>query len=142
MKNITLLSSLFIFISLLILLGCSTPTYYLHEKMPPKSISFGSGGGISGKTLEYCLLENGQVLEKKRTIFEQIKKIKKSDAKLFFETLTKVEKLSQSTSDQYFFLTLRQPNQSELTIKWHRRNPNISEDVQKLHQQLMDLTQK
>lgn len=139
----TIITSFLLLLVILLVAACSPPNFYMIEKLPPKNLAFGSGGGISGLVTEYCLLENGQLLEKKRTIYEQVKRIKKSEAQNFFQQMESFKnELSEETTEQYSFLTLRHANTPEQSLKWNKRGNAIAENVKKLHQNLMALTQK
>lgn len=143
MKTIIKPCFLFSLILLFALSACSPPNFYMIEKLPVKNLAFGSSGGISGLVAEYCLLENGQILEKKRTIYEQIKRIEKAEAQSFFQQMEALKNdLSEETTEQYSFLTLRNANTPEQSLKWNKRGNAINEKVKKLHQNLMALTQK
>ena len=51
-------------ILILLLAGCSKKI--TMEKMPATQIIFGSGGGFTAQVKEYCLLENGKIVEKSK----------------------------------------------------------------------------
>lgn len=143
MKNKIRINFLLFFIFPLLFSMCSPPNFYMIEKMPPKNLAFGSSGGISGIAVEYCLLENGQILEKKRTIYEQIKRIKKAEAQNFFQQMELIKnELSEEVSEQHLFLILRQPNHPDQILKWNKRGNAISENIKKLYQDLIELTKK
>lgn len=143
MKTIIKPCFLFLVILSFMLSACSPPNFYMIEKLPTKNLAFGSGGGISGLLTEYCLLENGQLLEKKRTIYEQLKRIEKAEAQSFFQQMEALKnELSEETTEQYLFLTLRNANTPEQSLKWNKRGNAIHENVKKLYQNLIALTQK
>lgn len=66
---------------------CQTTRYSTPESFDGKEIIIGEGGGISGQTTQYIILENGQVFV--RTIFpaslKELDKLRKKNVELIFE---------------------------------------------------------
>lgn len=68
--------------------ACKTE-HFAAEKLPARQIRFGTGGGFTGKTSTFVLLENGQIFEQNifGNGFLEKPAIKKSKARGFFKTL-------------------------------------------------------
>ncbi len=78
--------SIAFFLSVIILSSCKTTQYSNPDDFTGRIISVGEGGGITGKTNRYSILENGQVflITTNPSGVSELKKLKKSDTEAIF----------------------------------------------------------
>jgi hypothetical protein len=88
MQALFKISSIFLLMCFFSFCKTTIPEDYKKSK-----IHFGSGGGFTGAVTEYCLLENGQLFEKKgmpadSSAFIELPKIARSKVKSLFKELS------------------------------------------------------
>lgn len=116
---------------------------YTVDKMPEYQIHFGEGGGITGAITEYCLLENGQLFDKKHFTedFVAYKTVKKKIAKEQFKTCEDINIQSiilNNPGDKYYYISYETPAQKH-RITWGRNKEEVPQSVEDLYGQLKAL---
>jgi len=135
------MKSTFLFLSVLTLsfFGCKSQQYSLEE-LTEKRLVFGNGGGMTGASDTYVLLENGQLfhtnsLTKQSSELESISRIK---AKEYF---TKLKELSLSERDfdhpgnMYYFLEDVNSDEGH-RVTWGSNDHEISEECKTFYKEL------
>lgn len=108
MKNAFLVSS----VACLFFWSCK-PKDYMLDNLPNRQITFGEGGGFTGKYTTWMLLDSGQVLQKSGigAEYAEIGKLKYSQAKKFYKRAdaisTDVMKENQPGNYNYEFILQR-----------------------------------
>jgi hypothetical protein len=130
---------------LLVALGACSAKTYTVEKMPMPHLSYGSGGGVTGIVSEYCLLQNGQIVEKQRQadkteIYRVIKKIDADEAKRMM-ALTDSMQLRRviftEPGDLYYYLTMHDANGETHKITWGKPEKTVRTDIEKFYKTLI-----
>lgn len=135
------MKSMFLFSGILILsfFGCKSQQY-TFEDLPENQLVFGSGGGITGASDNYILLENGQLFHTNSLTKEvkELEPIPKKEAKKCF---AKLEELSLSEMDfihpgnRYYFLEEVKSDSIHKVI-WGSHDNEISEDCVNFYNEL------
>lgn len=127
------------------LLSCKSQ-HYTKENLPDVQLIFGDGGGFTGATTEFMLLENGQLF-KKYSLDQsttEVGKIKKKEAK---ELFAEAEAMQFETMDinhpgnMYYFLGLKTET-DEHRCTWGAQDYEVSDTLQQFRQKLLHLAQK
>ncbi len=117
------------------------------EEWTKNALWFGTGGGFTGNSTTYCLLENGQLF------------VKKGIASTTYETLPNIEKKATATAFkkakalQLPTTEINEPgnmynefafgkNGSAVKFVWSDGNKNIDPKIIELHQQLFSIIKK
>ena len=143
MKTSKIASSIMILI--LLLAGCSKKI--TMEKMPATQIIFSSGGGFTAQVKEYCLLENGKIVEKSKDgqEFDVLTTIDRDKATQCFN-VSKTFKLDEmqfnEPGNMYYFITIRSKSKTENKIVWGNKSKPVSSEVAALHKMLMSFLPK
>jgi len=133
------LSLMFFGIIVLSLFGCKSQQY-TFEDLPENQLVFGSGGGITGASDTYVLLENGQLFHTNSLTKEvrELKSISKKEAQLCF---VKLEELSLSEMDfnhpgnLYYFLE-EVKNDTKHKVVWGSNDTKVSDDCLNFYKEL------
>ncbi|MEM6319156.1 MAG: hypothetical protein AAF960_15890 [Bacteroidota bacterium] len=117
---------------------------YTPTNLPAEQIHFGEGGGFTGAVIEFCLLENGQLMRKKDFLakFAPFKKVKKKVAKECFQMGHEIpfETMElNNPGDRYYFIQWK-TDAIDKRITWGRPNTDIPKSVATFYQQLKSLT--
>ncbi|MEN0049838.1 MAG: hypothetical protein AAF806_22445 [Bacteroidota bacterium] len=122
---------------LLCFLSCKT---YQFNNFPEEQIIFGNGGGVTGVTVNYILLENGQLFKtnawQKDTT--ELTKIKASAAKKYFKQLTDLdwEKIDvNEPGNTYHFLSYKTLNNT-YRATWGATGYEPPEAIKSIYQSL------
>jgi hypothetical protein len=116
------------------------------ESLPKTFISFGTGGGFTGAVGEFCLLENGQLLEKEEggKSYKKIADIGKESAGTYFAKWNDLQlnkRLFQEPGDLYFYICMRSGGDDHKII-WGSKDKPITEEVGKYYDSLVALVPK
>ncbi|MEO9892309.1 hypothetical protein [Aurantibacter sp.] len=136
------LTLLFSCMLVLTFLGCKSQQY-TFEELPDKQIVFGNGGGMTGATNTYVLIENGQLFYSNSITKEvtELDAISKKEAKLIF---LKLQELSISELDfnhpgnRYYFLEEVSLDNKHRII-WGSEGYKISDEYSNFYKQLKKL---
>jgi hypothetical protein len=134
-----------IILLVLLLAGCSKKI--AMEKMPATQIIFGSGGGFTAQAKEYCLLENGKIVEKAKDgqEFDVLTTIDRDKATQCF-SVSKTFKLDEmqfnEPGNMYYFVTIKSKSKAENKIVWGDKSKPVSSEVSTLYKMLMSFLPK
>lgn len=119
--------------------GCKSQ-HYTSENLPTHQLVFGDGGGFTGATTEYILLENGQVFKRysldKSTL--EMGTVKKRLAKDMIKTAQalQLENLDiKQPGNLYYFLRYKNGDQ-EHQITWGSESYQIDEKIATFYKDL------
>ena len=115
--------------------------------MPSNQIIFGSGGGFTGIVKEYCLLQDGRIVEKSKdgSVYNIITSIDRDIAKQAFSNCQFLGLNNLKFDDPgniYQFLTIHTDSQTENRIVWGNINNQPPSEVTNLHKMLMSFIPK
>lgn len=134
------------FIATTLLAHCKTKDYLTPYEYEGRIISWGSGGGFTGKVLGYTLMDNGQIFE--GTNLEgnvtALKKVSKEKVAQCFENydLLGLSKLSiDSPGNMYKYITMKEGDTSH-KLTWGSYEAGESKEVRVFHSNLMSLVGK
>lgn len=123
---------------------CQTTKYTSPDSYAGKEIILSEGGGVSGQTTQYIILENGQVFQK--TIYpaglKELNKLKKSTVEEIFDRVgnIKIEEIKfQHPGNMTYSLSLKS-GQELYEISWGDPGspvpPSVLECYQYIRQQI------
>lgn len=135
------MKSMFLFSGILVLsfFGCKSQQY-TFEELPENQLVFGSGGGITGASDTYILLENGQLFHTNSLIKDsvELESLTKEEAKMCFKKLDSLS-LSEMEFDhpgnRYYFLEEVKGDTAH-KIVWGSNGNKISEDCVNFYNEL------
>ncbi|MGK0365340.1 MAG: hypothetical protein ACI85O_002406 [Saprospiraceae bacterium] len=117
MKNIILLSS----VACLFFWSCK-PKDYMIDNLPNRQITFGEGGGFTGKYTTWMLLDSGQIFQKSGigAEFSEIGKLKYSQAKKFYKRADAiaVDKMKENRAGNYNYELILQRDSVDYKAGW------------------------
>ena len=145
-QNIATTMRLTIFIVCLMSVSLSTckPKKHTFDALPPNLLQFGTGGGVTGATTTFTLLENGQLfkttsLDKKTVALEAIDE---KEAKLFFgkaKELFLVSEAIKQPGNLYYFIRWVE-GEGTKTLTWGSLDFEVPEDINQMHNELLAKT--
>ncbi|MEM8523562.1 MAG: hypothetical protein AAGG68_02905 [Bacteroidota bacterium] len=129
-KNLVLLTLLSIY-------SCKT---YQPNNLPSKQIIFGNGGGITGATTSYILLQNGQVFKSNslQNDTTALLKIKPKIAKQYFEQLNDLDWQKVGSSqpgNTYQFVTYKTVDSTQ-RIAWGAAGYEVPTNLKNIYDAL------
>lgn len=134
MKNAFLLSVF----TCLFFCQCKTKDYPL-DALPAERITFGEGGGFTGKYITWMLLDSGQILEQKGIAGElvQIKKIKRKAVRDFYKKAAALDPslMQKKPPGNYNYSLTVQRDTTEMRVTWSAQSPAATA-VTELYEQL------
>lgn len=99
-------------------------------------INFGGGGGFTGKSVEYKLLANGDLMRN----YEFVRKVDKREVlELFNEAKKFMDYDYQNIHNMSFFIRLRDSKGNENRIVWRMMDKDVNPSVPKLYDKLKAL---
>ncbi len=99
-------------------------------------INFGSGGGFTGKSMEYKLMANGDLMRNQ----EFLRKVdERKVLALFNEAKTLMDYDYQNIHNMSFFIRLRDSKGNENRIVWRMMDEDVNQSVTKLYDKLKAL---
>lgn len=136
MKTTILLSALVI----LLLIRCKAQEF-TSDNLPEKQLLFGSGGGMSGASDTYTLLENGQLFHTNSLTDETkaLSKVSKAKAKYYFKQLFDIsfsEIQFDHPGNRYYFLEDRNGD-ARHRIVWGSTENEVPAACTTLYQELV-----
>lgn len=128
----------------LLIIACKQ-TKYTADKLPPKQIRWGNGGGFVGKETSHILLENGQIFGRDISgNTTEANKIKGKKAKAIFKSL---EALGLAKMDfnhpgnTYSFLEYQEGDMVQRVV-WGEKGAMVGKPIEELFGQLNGLLSK
>jgi len=117
MKNTLFISS----IACLFFWSCK-PKNYVIDNLPERQITFGEGGGFTGKYTTWMLLDSGQIFQKSGigAEFSEIGKVKYKEAKKFYkraDAIT-VDKMKKNRPGNYNYELILQRDSVDYKAGW------------------------
>jgi hypothetical protein len=126
-------------------IACNTITshQYTLQNMPKTQLIFGSGGGFTGMTTEYCLLENGQLYETNTFTQEMVemRPARKSKTDKMFTCVTKmdIEKIQCDMPGNMYYYIVYKTEHIHHRITWGDPTAKIDDGLKKCYHELMKL---
>jgi hypothetical protein len=109
---------------ILLFLGLCNCTHKIAtEKLPTTQILFGKGGGFTGRTHDFALLEDGRILEMHADSATQkiVKKINKGQAASFYASIDSMPSqtwLYNVPGNIYHYITVKKEGAKDKKIVW------------------------
>lgn len=133
------------FLVIIIQMSCSSAQVDLHDYVGPQLI-FGSGGGVSGGTVSYILLENGQLFKLNSLLKDTValQKLSKKEAKDLFRELEElhIEQIDfNHPGNLYYFIENKQGNKNHRVVWGSNEHPPPS-SVKNFYYRLQDIIPK
>ena len=117
MKNAFFVSSL----ACLFFWSCK-PKDYMIDNLPNRQITFGEGGGFTGKYTTWMLLDSGQIFQKSGigAEFSEIGKLKYSQAKKFYKRADaiSVDMMKENKAGNYNYELILQRDSVDYRAGW------------------------
>jgi len=125
---------------------CKTKDYVTPYNYEGRSLSFGNGGGFTGKVLDFTLMDNGQVFKgvNKEGVVDMIKKVKKDKVNQIFNTYDLLALGEMSVDDpgnMYYYISMND-NGKIKKLTWGGANANESKELRVFHANLMGIVTK
>lgn len=134
MKNIFLVSS----VACLFFWSCK-PKDYLLDNLPNRQITFGEGGGFTGKYTTWMLLDSGQVFQKSGigAKYAEIGKLKYSQVKKFYKRADSisVDMMKENRPDNYNYEFILQRDSVDYRATWSNE-ADIDASILNLYKEL------
>lgn len=101
--------------------ACNSKTY-TPDNLPSRQLTFGEGGGFTGKYTTWLLTDSGQIFEKSglEGRYAEKGRIKKSAAKKFYDRAESIPpaKMKRNEPGNYNYTLARQRDSTELVATW------------------------
>lgn len=126
----------------------STKDYMTPYEYEGRSISFGNGGGFTGKSVDYTLMDNGQIFRgvNKEGNVDMIMKLSENEVTQIFNTydLLGFEKMNvDSPGNMYFFVQMNNSTPSEdKKLVWGNYDAGETRELKLFYLNLMRLANK
>lgn len=137
MKNAFLISS----VACLFFWSCK-PKDYLVDNLPNRQITFGEGGGFTGRYTSWMLLDSGQVLQKSGfgTEYSEIGKLKYSQAKKFYKRADAISlnKMKENKAGNYNYEFVLQRDSVNYKAAWSNE-ADIDTTILNLYKELKNV---
>lgn len=134
MKNALLVSS----VACLFFWSCK-PKDYLMDNLPNRQITFGEGGGFTGKYTTWMLLDSGQVFQKSGigAEYAEIGKLKYAQAKKFYKRAdaVSVDMMKQNKAGNYNYELILQRDSVDYKAGW-ANEADIDTSILNLYKEL------
>jgi hypothetical protein len=120
-----------------------TRTLYTPQDTSEHHIRFGSGGGFTGATTTYILMDNGQLFrhESLTDSTSTLPSVKRKTYKAIFNDLSQIDTNllgAQHPGNRYYFLEWVQAGQQTRTI-WGAADYEPAQEVKSIYERLMAL---
>ena len=141
MKHLLLITS-----AIFLLTQCKTADYATTHEYEGRSISFGNGGGFTGKVLDFTLMDNGQIFKgaNQEGNVSMIRKISKEQVDQIFSTydvLNFADKTVNSPGNMYYYVEMFD-NDERHKLVWGNHDAGESKELRVYHANLMSLVTK
>lgn len=141
-QNYKLTNSSFFYILMLLLVVACAKKYDI-DKLPPKQLHFGAGGGFSGVETDYMLLENGQIFMREGVgkPYQTLGKIKPKIARDFFAKAKVYENVQlNQPSNTYQYISVQIDSTSApkryVFSGGKMKIDSITKEIMNLHEEL------
>lgn len=129
----------FLLITAVVIFSCRSQKVDLDQSDEPK-IFFGSGGGFSGISKQYCLLANGHIY-KKETLHDEWKRIhkgKSEDAQPYFEMIHELDirKISVNEPGNHYRYIEHKTDEYRHRVTWGRNPDDVPAEIKDLYKAL------
>lgn len=134
---------LFLFTSVITLFSCKSQKPVIIDDYVGPRITFGSGGGFSGATVEHCLLPSGEVFLKSSRIksYNVTKSVDKKVAQQMFENFTALgldKEVIDDPGNMYYFIS-KEVDGKVHKLTWGAENQQASAKAKKFYMTLKSL---
>jgi len=140
-----LIIAFIILLAFILLFSCKT-----SDKIPDdyqkRMVYFGGGGGFTGQSYEFCLLENGSLFNineaKKEHTYRM--KIKKKQSKEIFKKIDQLALLNldyNEPGNMYKFIKIEKDGQEPTKLVWGNPSMPVDPSLDSLYAELISLTQ-
>lgn len=134
---------LFFFTSILTLFSCKSQKPMIIDEYSGPRITFGSGGGFTGATIEHCLLPTGEVFVKSNRMksFNATKSIDENVAKQMFENFTALgldKEVIDDPGNMYYYVA-HEVDGDMHKLTWGAENEQASANAKKYFMTLKSL---
>jgi hypothetical protein len=131
---------------LLMSVACKTAMVTTPESFRGKQLLIGTGGGVTGLTTTWFILENGQVFRQESVSGEikEMKKISKHQTSRVFEGAWSLELEKENFShpgNMTSFITIKEPGKTPITVKWGDAKYPVPEKYSSFYQQTFSIVQ-
>lgn len=135
---------LLLLLSILTFSFCKSAKVDSPTQFEKKSISFGKGGGFTGMTTSFVLLQNGQLFkQEKDTNFVLLKTIPAKEVKALFKEITTqniaTTKLNAPGNMSYFIQFEDKKNDLNNRITWGDAKNPVEGNIKDFYKKLMSL---
>lgn len=108
-------------------------------------VHFGGGGGFTGKSFEFCLLENGALYNVDSTTKEYSQPIflKKKEVKTIMNKVMEVNALNYAYNEpgnMYKYIKTTKSDEEDLKLVWGNPELMVDDKVNELYKELIELT--
>lgn len=129
-----------------LMIQCKSKDYMTPYEYDGRTITFGGGGGFTGKVAGYTLMENGQIfqgtnLEGNVTALKKISKDKVEQCFNNYDQLGLSNLNIDSPGNMYKYVTMKQGDKTH-KITWGSAEANESKELRVFHANLMSLVGK
>jgi len=136
----------FLILTATLLVNCKTTQDYVtpYEHKGPQ-ISFGSGGGFSGRVNQFTLLSNGQLFkgtnyEGNVTVMDKVDSDRCAQIFSLYNTLGFADLAINDPGNMYYFIKMKEEGTDEHNIKWGGTDVEAPETLKLFYKNLMNLT--
>ncbi len=135
---------LIILVAVVLLLSCKTSNK-IPEDYDKRMVYFGGGGGFTGQSYEFCLLENGSLfnVDKNNEDHTYNMKLKKKQSQ---EIFTKIDQLSllglayNEPGNMYKFIKIMKGADEAHNLVWGSPSLEVDSSLESLYSELITLT--
>lgn len=141
MKHILIITSAIFFLT-----QCKTADYATPYNYEGRSISFGNGGGFTGRVLDFTLMDNGQIFKgaNKEGNVTMVRKIPREQADQIFsnyDVLGFGDQTVSSPGNMYYYVEMWDNDHSHKLV-WGNHDAGESKELRVYHANLMSLVTK
>lgn len=134
---------LFFFTSILTLFSCKSQKPMVIDEYSGPRITFGTGGGFTGATIEHCILPTGEVFVKSNRMkaYNPTKSIDKKVAEQMFANFTALgldKEMIDDPGNMYYFIA-QEINGVNHKLTWGAENEQASANAKKFFMTLKSL---
>lgn len=122
--------------------GCKS---YQADNFPDTYLSFGQGGGFTGMTTEYILLENGQLFKREARAgageYQELKSVDRSEARAMYKSWQQAEVFKedfQHPGNLYHFISMKMAD-TTYRYTWGDQTYPADDRIKAFYQQLLSI---
>ena len=136
----------FIILLAFILLNSCKTSDKIPDDYQKRMVHFGGGGGFTGQSNEFCLLENGSLFNinkaKKEHTYKM--KLKKKQSQEIFKKIDQLALLNldyNEPGNMYKFIKIEEDGQEPTKLVWGNPSMPVDPSLDSLYAELISLTQ-